>query len=91
VVSAAPVSSPLPAAASLAPIPVAAAVAPSSPPSLIAPPAAPAPREADADRPLHKRWWFWATIGVVVAGAAVGVVLLARPHDPDCPLHTCLK
>jgi hypothetical protein len=90
-VSAAPASGPLPAAASLAPTPVAVAVAPSSPPSLIAPPAAPTPREADADRPLHKRWWFWATIGVVVAGAAVGVVLLARPHDPDCALPTCLK
>ncbi|HXI60036.1 MAG TPA: tetratricopeptide repeat protein [Polyangia bacterium] len=92
VVSAAPLTNPSPTAASLTPTPVVAAAAPSSPPpSLIAPPSARAANEADADRPLHKRWWFWATIGIVVAGAAVGVVLLTRPHDPDCGLQTCLK
>lgn len=38
----------------------------------------------DTDRPLYKRWWFWATVGVIAAGAAVGVVLVTRPRDPAC-------
>lgn len=30
--------------------------------------------------PLVTRWWFWTAIGVVVAGAAVGVAVGTAPH-----------
>lgn len=36
-------------------------------------------REPEVDRgpstPVYKRWWLWTTVGVVVAGAAVGTAL----------------
>ena len=32
-------------------------------------------------RPVWKRGWFWGVVGVVVAGAVVGVVLGTRPND----------
>lgn len=41
-------------------------------------------------RPLYKRWWFWTTLGVIVAGgaAALGVGLATRA--PSCPDgHVC--
>lgn len=34
-------------------------------------------------RPLHKRWWFWSTIGLATAAAAVGVTLGVLTRDPD--------
>src|SRR5579872_5935730 len=47
-------------------------------PSLVAPPA------LAAERPLYRRWWFWASAGaLVVAAAVVGVALAAR-RSPDC-------
>lgn len=35
--------------------------------------------------PIHAKWWFWTTIGVVVAGGAVGgaVYALNTEKDPD--------
>jgi hypothetical protein len=51
---------------------------------LQAPVDAPPPPVAEV-KPLYKRWWFWTTIGVLVAGAAVGVGvgIATRPHS--CP------
>ncbi|MFO0580009.1 MAG: caspase family protein [Polyangia bacterium] len=34
-------------------------------------------------QPLHKRWWFWSTLGLVAAGAVVGVTLGVLARDPD--------
>ena len=35
-------------------------------------------------RPITKRWWFWALIGAVAAGAAVGIALpLTRPDGTE--------
>lgn len=31
--------------------------------------------------PIYKRWWLWTTVGVVVAGAAVGTVIALRAKD----------
>jgi len=69
--------------------------APTSPPTLTTAPAVgaspallsvpPTPEAApDAARPLYKRWWFWAVVGVVAVGAVAGAVLLTRPRDPSC-------
>ncbi|WP_146210076.1 PEGA domain-containing protein [Vitiosangium sp. GDMCC 1.1324] len=33
--------------------------------------------------PLTKRWYFWAGVGAVVAGTAVGVALASQPLNPD--------
>lgn len=38
-------------------------------------------REAE-QRALHKRWWLWTAVGVVAAGAAVGVGLGVYYGDP---------
>ena len=36
-----------------------------------------------APRPIYKRWWFWTAVGVVVAGATVGVVVASQPGEAD--------
>jgi tetratricopeptide (TPR) repeat protein len=71
-------------AAPIAPVlipPPPSAITPAAPLIDAAPPAA---ANIDNERPLYKRWWFWATVGVIAAGAAVGVVFLTRPRDPAC-------
>lgn len=38
---------------------------------------------APAARPLHQRWWLWTTVGLVAAGAAVGLgVGLSQAQRP---------
>jgi hypothetical protein len=56
---------------------------------LLAPKDAPPPPVAE-NKPLYKRWWFWTTLGVIVAGgaSALAVGLLTRPAS--CPGgHIC--
>jgi hypothetical protein len=76
-------------------------IAPPSPPSLPAPLPTPAldaspkvvvtPPPPSADPPVTKRWWFWAGLGAVAAGAGVSIFLLTRSRDPKCdpPATTC--
>lgn len=48
-----------------------------------APAVRPPPSEPPPSRSIVTRWWFWTGIGVVVAGAAVGVgVALSGTNDP---------
>lgn len=61
-------------------LPLPSALRPQAPPwtARSAPPRAAAP-------PLHRRWWFWTTLGVVAAGTAAGItagVLLTQPGPP---------
>jgi hypothetical protein len=49
------------------------------PPVRILPPVEPLP----APEPLIEKWWFWTIIGVVAAGAAAGIIVAARPSDPE--------
>jgi hypothetical protein len=44
---------------------------------------APAPVEVPPAEPLVEQWWFWTVIGVVAAGAAVGIIVAARPSEPE--------
>jgi tetratricopeptide (TPR) repeat protein len=50
-------------------------------PSLV--PAPPPVRGYAVRRPLYKKWWFWALIGVATAGVATAVGVLAAPKNPD--------
>ena len=75
-----PIAPPAPALALASPAPTA--------PPLVTP--AP-PAEPDAARPIYKRWWFWAAVGVIAAGAATGAVLWARSRDPSCNLDNCIR
>lgn len=65
------------------------AVAPPSavppPPPQPPPPVAPVePIVTERSTPVTKTWWFWTAIGVVVASAAVGVVVVASgAPEPD--------
>jgi tetratricopeptide (TPR) repeat protein len=75
------------ASAEAAPPPAPPAVEPPAAPAAPLPPVAAAeapvvvaPAPAPEPRPLWRRWWFWAAAGVVVAGAAVTAVVLARPE-----------
>jgi hypothetical protein len=46
---------------------------------------APPPRDA-ADHPLYTRWWLWGIVGVVAAGAVVGVAIATGGTTrPSCP------
>ena len=41
-----------------------------------------APAEIESETQFYETWWFWTTIGVVVAGGtAFGVVMATRPED----------
>jgi hypothetical protein len=89
---------PLPAAppAAEAPPPAAAppvAVPPATPPPALPPAraeaslvAAPAPEPAEQPTPIFKRWWFWAGVGAVAAGAVLTAVLLSGGTDVN---HVC--
>jgi tetratricopeptide (TPR) repeat protein len=59
------------------------------PPVVAAPLIAPAAEERSASKPLVKRWWFWAGVGVLAAGAALSTYLIARAPDPACNLQHC--
>jgi hypothetical protein len=91
---------PLPPVAPVMPLPAAApsgAPPPAAPAPTAAPPtamvtAAPSPAVGSEDHPIYTRWWFWTIIGVVAAGAAVGVVLaMGGTSKPDCPAGVTCK
>jgi hypothetical protein len=64
------------------------APAPSAPAAAIDDPALSAQSEAPAaDRPIWKRWPFWAGVGAVVAGGVVAGVLLSGGGDASLPAH----
>ncbi len=42
----------------------------------------PPDKEPDDVTPIYKEWWFWTTIGVVVAGGVTAAVLLSREDEP---------
>jgi tetratricopeptide (TPR) repeat protein len=45
--------------------------------------------EAPKTTPVYKRWWLWTVVGVVAAGAAVGVAVAAtRPAAINYPSST---
>lgn len=60
----------------LAPKPTAPIAAPTT---LAATPPAPPTR----DRPFYKNWWFWTTMGALVAGAIVTTVLVSNTNTKD--------
>lgn len=35
------------------------------------------------DLPVYKRWWFWTTVGVVVAGGTVATLVALAEREPD--------
>jgi tetratricopeptide (TPR) repeat protein len=83
------------AAASGAAAPGAATAVNLVPPEPTAPVAAPVVlAQADAAappqsaRPIYKRWWFWAGVGGVVAGAIITGIVVTRPDTPQGSLGT---
>ena len=40
------------------------------------------PKKKRDDKPIYSRWWFWTTLGVVGAGAGVGIYAATRPDGP---------
>jgi hypothetical protein len=51
------------------------------------------PVEAADTTPLYKKWWVWTVVGVVAAGATVGIVMATRsggitPPRGDFPMQT---
>jgi tetratricopeptide (TPR) repeat protein len=40
--------------------------------------------------PFYETWWFWTAVGVVVAGAAVGITLAVMPEAQDCDPSTMI-
>jgi tetratricopeptide (TPR) repeat protein len=62
---------------------------PSPPPPAALPPAPPPPAIAatsppPAAAPVYTRWWFWAAVGAVVVGGAVGAYAIVQSRDPSC-------
>lgn len=56
---------------------------------LRAPVDAPPPAPADT-RPLYKRWWFWAAVGVIAVGTVTAVAVVASQRNTSCPSgHVC--
>ena len=48
------------------------------------------PAVASADRPLYKRWYFWAGVGAAVAAAAAGTMVATQPSaKPLSPTEVC--
>ena len=75
-----------------APPPVKPAVAtaspkPSVPPDVTRSTPAPAPA-VEEDDPLYKKWWLWAAVGVVAAGAGVAAVTLGGNAAPTSHFGT---
>lgn len=49
----------------------------------------PPPAPADT-RPLYKRWWFWAAVGVIAAGTVTAIAVAASQRNTSCPSgHVC--
>ena len=40
------------------------------------------PKTQEESKPLYTKWWFWTGVGVVAAGAGVGVYAATRPDGP---------
>jgi tetratricopeptide (TPR) repeat protein len=92
-------SPPAPEATTAAPRPIAANLEPRSdvamegaqpahPPHVIATDALPA-ENPPAEKSIVKRWWFWAGVGAVLAGAATAFAL-SRDGQQPCPTgYTC--
>ncbi len=38
-----------------------------------------------AEPAVYQTWWFWTTVGVVVAGGIVGALVLSGGGKPKCP------
>ena len=56
---------------------------------LQAPVDAPPPAPADT-RPLYKRWWFWAAVGVIAVGTVTAIAVGASQRNTSCPSgHVC--
>lgn len=43
----------------------------------------PPPPIETGDRPVYKKWWFWAGVTAVAVGAGVGIYVATRPSTPD--------
>lgn len=72
-------------------VPVAAVVAPTPAPTAVPAPAATPltpPPPAQASGSIVTRWWFWTAVGVVAAGATVGIVAATRPDTITVTLPT---
>lgn len=39
--------------------------------------------QPSTSRPIYKRWWFWTSVGVAVAGATIAAGLTVYAHPPD--------
>jgi len=74
------VVTPPPAADTPAPVPAAREPAAEAAPAVTLDARAPAAadEEAQPSRPVYARWWFWAAVAVVAAGAATGAFLATR-------------
>jgi hypothetical protein len=35
------------------------------------------------DPPIYKRWWFWPSVGAVVVGGTVAIIVASTEKDPD--------
>lgn len=56
---------------------------------LQAPVDAPPPAPTDT-RPLYKRWWFWAAVGVIAVGTVTAIAVGASQRNTACPSgHVC--
>jgi len=62
--------------------PAPAVAAPAPPPAATASAPAPAPAKST---PVYKKWWLWTIVGVVVAGAAVGLGVGLTAGGPSAP------
>jgi hypothetical protein len=46
----------------------------------------PSPSPEEAGAPIYTRWWFWGGVGLIVAGAVVGAIVLSQPSaGPAAP------
>jgi len=86
-----PPPSGLPALASTEPSPASSARPPVAPAGQVAdtevPPAfvQAKPAAPSTDRPLYRRWGFWAVVGAVAAGGAAAAILLSRGQGSGAP------
>ena len=39
----------------------------------------------EKQKPLYKKWWFWTTVGIVVAGGASALAVGLSLREPSCP------
>jgi tetratricopeptide (TPR) repeat protein len=74
---------PPPATTTAAPLPTVAPPAPADVATTTVPEPSPEP---EAGASVFHRWWFWTAVGVVAAGAAIGIVVATSHHTDvgDC-------